>query len=71
MQDAFSTWRGLPTGSGDPAWFAEETWWHRWIRRTSKEGVYLCEGERAETRTLYWSEVVNVKAKLTNNSLCC
>ena len=36
-----------------------------------KDVLYLCEGEWAETRKLYWSELVNFKAKFTNNSLCC
>ena len=33
---------------------------------TFKEGMYLSQGARAETRTSYCSEVVNVKAKPTN-----
>ena len=75
MGDAFSGWRRLPPASGDSAWSIEETWWHRWMGRRTftlfKEGVCLSEGEWAETCTLYWSEVVNVKGKLTSNSLCC
>ena len=50
--------RGLPKRSGGTAGWEGVT--------TFKEGMYLSQGAQAETRTLYCSEVVNVKAKPTN-----